>query len=330
MNQAQEIVIKPSPIVFIRWLIAIELIGVLISLFVTFSIDVPVLYQDLPISRYASLSIVLSIAATLLQLVIIALAFFIWYVNTYRINRDKITHLQANFFGTSELIQTQTIAKINTIQSGLGQKFNYGTLELTAIDGNRVFIKNISNPIHYAAEIKALILPRQIDITEQLEKPIPTLINDGESQYLEFKSSFSWDYRRNSINRDLNKAVMKNVVGFMNTTGGVILLGVADSGEILGLEQEFQSMRKPDVDGFENNFNVAFNNMVGAEYRQYIQVDFEVIEEKTVCRILVLPVPEPVYLMLKKAEEFYIRTGNSSQPLSISQAVKFIQTRFYN
>ncbi|GAB4424977.1 MAG: hypothetical protein Kow0031_04270 [Anaerolineae bacterium] len=329
MTQPAEIVIKPSPVVFLRWLIIIELVSVVISLLFTFGLDLPATYQNWPVSRYVSFSIMVSMVATGLQLAIIGGAFFVWYVNTYRINRERVTHLQATFFGSSELVRTQAIAAINVAQSGLGQRFNYGTLELVAVDGPTTFIKDIPNPHHFAAEIRALILPRQIDVTEQLSKAIPALIANGESQYLEFKSSFSWDYRRNSINRDLNKAVMKNVVGFMNTTGGVILMGVADDGEILGLEQEFQSLRKPDVDGFENGFNTTFSTMIGAEYRPYLKVDFEVIEGKTVCRLVVLPAPEPVYLHLKNSEEFYIRTGNSSQPLSISQAVKFIQTRFW-
>ncbi len=328
MAQSAEIVVKPSPIVFLRWLIIIELVSVVISLLFTFGLDLPATYQNWPVSRYVSFSIMVSLVATGLQLAIIGGAFFIWYVNTYRINRDRITHLQATFFGSSELMRTQAITDINVSQSAMGRRFNYGSLALVAVDGPVGHIKNIPNPHHYAAEIRALVLPRQIN-TEQLAKPIPALIGDGESQYLEFKASFSWDYRRNSINRDLNKAVMKNVVGFMNTTGGIILLGVADNGEILGLEQEFQSLRKPDVDGFENSFNVTFSNMIGAEYRPYLKVDFEVIEGKTVCRLVVLPAPEPVYLALKNGEEFYIRTGNSSQPLSVSQAVKFIQTRFW-
>lgn len=329
MAQPADIVIKPSPIVFLRWLIIIETISVVIPLFFTFVFDLPADYESYSVSRVVSFNIMATAAASVLQLAVIGGAFFIWYVNTYRINRERVTHLQATFFGSSELTRTQAIANINVTQSGLGRRFNYGTLELVTVDGPTAHLKNIPNPHHYAAEIKALILPRQIDVSEQLAKPIPALIRDGESQYLEFKASFSWDYRKNSINRDLNKAVMKNVAGFMNTSGGVILVGVADNGEILGLEQEFQSQRKPDVDGFENGFNVTFSNMIGAEYRHYLKVDFEVIDGKTVCRLVVLPAPEPVYLTLKSGEEFYIRTGNSSQPLTISQAVKFIQTRFW-
>ncbi|MDY6874368.1 MAG: hypothetical protein SVR81_10490, partial [Chloroflexota bacterium] len=85
---------------------------------------------------------------------------------------------------------------------------------------------------------------------------------------------------------------------------------------------------KPNADGFENNFNTAFRNMIGPEYRPYVSLDFERIEDKTICRVVVLPTPEPVYLTHKNREEFYIRTGNASQPLTTSQAVTYVQTHF--
>ena len=106
------------------------------------------------------------------------------------------------------------------------------------------------------------------------------------------------------------------------------MIGGGVEGGILGLEPEFESMKKPNPDGFENLFNMAFNKMVGVQFSDYVSVDFEVIEGKTVCRILALPTSEPVYLTYSNKEEFYIRTGNSSQPLTISQAVNYIQRHF--
>ena len=103
---------------------------------------------------------------------------------------------------------------------------------------------------------------------------------------------------------------------------------MGDEGEILGLEKELQSLGKPNVDGFENVFNMAFNRMVGVEFSSFVSVDFSEIGGKTVCRVLVSAAPQPVFLNHNSKEEFYIRTGNSSQPLTISQAIQYIQTHF--
>ena len=62
--------------------------------------------------------------------------------------------------------------------------------------------------------------------------------------------------------------------------------------------------------------------------KRLIFVDFEMIQGKTVCRVLALPASQPVYLNHNDKEEFYIRTGNSSQPLTISQAVSYVQRHF--
>jgi hypothetical protein len=313
--------------VFIRWLIVIQLLGLLLSGFLSWQFDAADIYADFELSQYGPLALLLTLASAGAQVFIIAVAFLLWSVETYRVNPDVIIHQRANFFGANYLAKTQTISDITVRQSRLGRGFNYGTLELTTLNGPRS-MRDVPSPMYHASLISDLIKPQLIDASRELQKPIPYLLTEGEGQYVEYKASFSWDYRQQRVNKDLNKAVMKNVVGFMNTTGGMILLGVDDDGAIVGLETEFQAQGKPNADGFENNFNIAFNNMVGAEYRHYLRLDFAEFEGKTVGRLLVLPTPEPVFLKQKGEEEFYIRTGNSSQPLSLSQAVKYIQNHF--
>jgi predicted HTH transcriptional regulator len=159
-------------------------------------------------------------------------------------------------------------------------------------------------------------------------EPLLALIAGGESQNVEFKASFQWDYRQQKRNKDLHAPVMKNLAGYMNTVGGTVLIGVDDEGQILGLEPDYATMGKKDSDGFENNFNMAFNQMIGAEYRHYLDVSFHTLTEKEICAVRVLPADEPVFITNKGEEKFYIRTGNSSQPLSVSKASRYIQKRF--
>ncbi len=159
-------------------------------------------------------------------------------------------------------------------------------------------------------------------------KPVLELIGDGENQYVEFKSSLMWDYRRQRANKDLYEPVMKNVTAFMNTRGGVVLIGVDDQGEILGFEPDLNALHKPNVDGFENAFNMAFNKMVGVEFRRFVDVNFAAVDGRTICVVSTRPSTQPVYLTHKGTEKFYIRTGNSSQPLSMSKAAQYIGEHF--
>lgn len=329
MSQPREIIIKTSPVVFLKRLIAIEFLFGLSTAVASVWIDFPDVYNDLQLTRFASITIITAIIITTIQIAIVAVAFITWYFDSYKVTKDVVLHRQGNFFGVSDVAKTRALLDVMVKQSKLGETFNYGNLQLVTVDGPRDrTLRNISNPYHYADAVKTFITPKQLDVNRRLQKSILNMIAEGEGQYIEFKSSFSWDYRRQRINKDLNKAVMKNIVGFMNSTGGAILIGVGDEGEILGLETEMRAQGKPNRDGFENIFNMAFNKMVGAEYRHYLTVEFETIRDKTVCRVLVLPSPQPVFVTHNNKEEFYIRTGNSSQPLTISQAINYIQTHF--
>ena len=82
------------------------------------------------------------------------------------------------------------------------------------------------------------------------------------------------------------------------------------------------------MDGFENVFNVAFANMIGMEYRQFVDLAFPQLAEKTVCHITVQSSSHPAYLRYQGKEEFYIRAGNGSQALTISKAAQYMDTRF--
>jgi predicted HTH transcriptional regulator len=163
---------------------------------------------------------------------------------------------------------------------------------------------------------------------EYRPKTLPELIAQGEDQYLEFKASLMWDYRQKRVNKELYVPVMKNVAAFMNTMGGKVLIGIDDDGRVLGLEKDYTGMRKADPDGYENIFNMAFSKMIGAEFRPYVTVTFPTIENQAICMIAVKPSDYPVYFSNRGQEYFYIRTGNSSQALSISKATKYIRSRF--
>ena len=163
-----------------------------------------------------------------------------------------------------------------------------------------------------------------------LPKPesVPDLIAHGENQFVEFKSSLVWDYRRQMANKDLYDPVMKNIVAFMNASGGHVVVGVDDGGQVLGIEQDFVTLRKKNVDGWENSFSMAFNNMIGVEYRRFVDLSFPELEGKTICVITVQSGQEPAYLTFTGQETFYLRAGNASQPLSVSQASRYIQAHF--
>ncbi len=149
-----------------------------------------------------------------------------------------------------------------------------------------------------------------------------------ERKNLEFKSSLRWDLKENKVNHFLEKTVMKTITSFLNSEGGHLVIGVDDNKKVLGLANDMATLRKQNLDGFENHFNNVFNGMVGAEQRRYVNLTYVDTSAGPCCVVSVAPSSNPAYLQFDDNEEFYIRTGNSTMPLKISEASRYIKNRF--
>ena len=57
------------------------------------------------------------------------------------------------------------------------------------------------------------------------------LIREGESKTVEFKQTLSLDVNKKIKATYIEVAILKTIVGFLNTYGGVLLVGVNDEGD---------------------------------------------------------------------------------------------------
>jgi hypothetical protein len=165
-------------------------------------------------------------------------------------------------------------------------------------------------------------------LSAALESDLQTLIARGESANLEFKSSFRWDLRENKLNRALEGVVLKTLAGYMNGNGGTLLIGVADDGNIVGLEQDYKTLKKPDRDGFEQVLMTAVASKMGADACQSVQIVFHTLENKEVCRVMVAPMDRPVYVKDGDAPKLYVRTGVSTRELNVQEAINYTSSRW--
>ena len=168
---------------------------------------------------------------------------------------------------------------------------------------------------------------------------IPTakeILLEDENRYLEFKSSARWDYRQEKTNPELEKVILKTLAAFGNTDGGILLIGVDDDKNIIGLEKDFNTLKKSTADYYEIHLRNILHKMMGVKYvSQHIRMQFEDCDnQKTICIIKVLAANEPLYLKYKNKngqieEKFFVRSGNSSQEIdSIAEINDYINTRF--
>lgn len=168
--------------------------------------------------------------------------------------------------------------------------------------------------------------------------PVEEILLEDENRYLEFKSSARWDYRQEKTNPELEKVILKTLAAFGNTDGGILLIGVDDDKNIIGLEKDFNTLKKSTADYYEIHLRNILHNNMGVKYvSQHIRMQFENCDDKNIiCIIKVLAANEPLYLKYKNKsgqmeEKFFVRSGNSSQVIdSIAEINDYINTRFKN
>ncbi len=321
--------IRQSPFLFFLRLIVAQFLLTVLVIIVFVAPEIEAAYTatdfDEQIIAYPWL---IALAYTLLQALIAGAAFLTWYYPVYRIQNGAVRWRRGPTFAEQKLVDLSADAQVDVRQNWLGRQLDYGAITVTSPAAAPVSMSNLPHPHTLAEELREVVAARALAAPALLDAPLAEIIAAGEHQSAEFKASLMWDYRRQSVNKELYEPVMKNLVAFMNANGGVLLIGIGDDAEVLGIEQDMSTLKKPNVDGFENVFNMAFGAMVGMENRQYVEVTFPQLAEKTICRLNVRPAAHPVYLRYQGKEELYVRTGNSSQALPVSKAVQYVAGRF--
>jgi hypothetical protein len=163
----------------------------------------------------------------------------------------------------------------------------------------------------------------------ELNKNMPSIIQRGEGPLLEFKSTFRWDMEQSRTNRQLEGVVLKSLAGFLNSKhGGTLLIGVSDDGGIIGLENDYQTLKKQNQDGFEQVIMTAIAANLGADLCSLVTILFHLIDNKTICRLIVSPSARPVFLNQGNTPRLYVRTGGATRDLNIQEALEFAPIRW--
>jgi hypothetical protein len=173
-----------------------------------------------------------------------------------------------------------------------------------------------------AAEWLALFRPLVRDAS-----PAESLLAElegGESTKREFKSSLRWHIHKKQHDEVITHACLKTIAAFLNSEGGVLVIGVEDNGEICGIEH----------DGFANDdkFQLHLYNYIqdwlGNQHAARIKAELIPVKGKKVCRVECQPFAgDWAYLRRKGDEEFLVRVGPSSKPLKPSEIATYMASR---
>lgn len=171
--------------------------------------------------------------------------------------------------------------------------------------------------------------------TTTVPMTIEDLIAEGESDGLEFKASLRWDLKNSTINKKLEEVVIKTVAAFGNSSGGTLLIGVEDNGNIIGLENDYSILGNIDKDKFQLHLINLFNQQFGTAYvTGKILIKFHSLDDKEICQVDVSPANEPLVIKVNDKngqilEKLYARSGNSSQEIPLSEISNYLKDRFH-
>lgn len=191
--------------------------------------------------------------------------------------------------------------------------------------------------IGFAAMVAALVVVIVAVVLARLNPlpglpPISEIAAMGESETREFKSSARWNLHTGKRDEEMETVIAKTVSAFLNSGGGTLLIGVDDEGELIGLENDYSTLKSPDADRFELWMRGMWGQRLGTNAAALPILDFARASlGGEVCRVTIPPSPRPVYLLGSKgkgAPELWVRVGNSTRRLDVSDAVLYVSQRW--
>lgn len=162
-----------------------------------------------------------------------------------------------------------------------------------------------------------------IGMDDMQRSDILRLIEEGESEWLEFKSTLRTNLQTGETDKRMEKAVLKTIVAFLNSEGGNLLVGVADDGEIVGAD--VISFGNKDKMGL--HLSNLMSSQIGSAFLpciSFFMVDFG---DKTVIRVKVDRCDKPAFLKDGKVEMFYVRKGPQSEELTGMSLISYVNNR---
>jgi membrane protein YdbS with pleckstrin-like domain len=319
------LVLKRSPFILIKTFVAIEFLAFICYLLLLGhgSLKYDIYSKFFFFSNLIPYDIAKLIILAAAQLFITVYAFASWYYEAYTIHMGSIEHQWGVLWRKKKTVPLPSPLHLTMSYGPLGKFLHYGTIQVHGgISPFRML--DISNP---GDQVK-LMQNVQTGGSFKDGLNIQKILGDEEHEHLEFKSSLRFDVKNGQVNRGLEKAAMKTISAFLNSKGGELIIGVDNTKRVLGLKNDYATMQNPNSDGFENHFTQVFNSMIGPGFRNLLRISFHKIGTEEVCLVQVNPASRPAYLKTENGEHFYVRTGNISTPLTLSEVETYAISRW--
>jgi len=197
---------------------------------------------------------------------------------------------------------------------------------VVSINGREIFFGE-KVPVEISFKLLKELIKRITSLfyTNDFFKRTRELIHIGEGEKVEFKSTLRFNIHTGKFGREIEHAALKSIAAFLNSWGGILLVGVDNDGNVTGIEKDL----------FENDdkallhLTTLIKERIGTHFMQFINASIEPFETGRVLRIDISPSNLPAYLAGNNEEYFYVRTGPATTELKPSQIYEYIDNRFF-
>jgi hypothetical protein len=170
------------------------------------------------------------------------------------------------------------------------------------------------------------VLPEPEIKTQKLN--IPELINTGEGRTIEFKGWFRWSKGKGVIEPHIELKNLIAIAGFLNSEGGILIIGVGDNKEILGIEDDLNTFQGNQKDEFKTHFDDLISSSFGKHINRLIHLEFFEYANKTLAVVRITKSSNEVFLKKEGKEEFYIRRSGSTVQLNGSEMTQYVKAHW--
>lgn len=216
--------------------------------------------------------------------------------------------------------------KINEPKHEIGDIFNLVVNSISDKGYNKVTL-NLEYP-------NELIGIKENTTQEESNDPRQESKFGYESATKEFKSSivFPAGGIEPNIDRQLS-FILKTIAGFQNAQGGELYIGVNDSGNVNGINEDFKYLNSSETDsftypknkdGYELKIRNSVKKTIGGTSNSHIDFLFNKENNKDFLLIKIREVNKPVFF---NGNNLFQRTGNMTQTLKGDEITYFIENK---
>ena len=181
-----------------------------------------------------------------------------------------------------------------------------------------------------------IIDDRSLEITNLHNLSLVQIFEKAESDILEYKSTLRYDLELKQVNKELEIEVLKTICAFLNTHGGVLIVGYNEDERIVtGLKNDYGTLgKRKDWDGLQQTLEALIKTSIGTTYSGYIRISREILnddnQEKELAKIKVTKSSRSAYVKINNSNVFYARKNGQSDSLDPKESNEWIQDHNLN